>query len=272
VPVIIHTIHGFGFFDGQPPLKFHSYLNAERWVARHTDAFIAVSRANLVEARARGIVDSGHRLEVIRSGFDLSAFGHVSSEASETVRRELGIEDDDEIVLCVANLKSQKDPLTLVKAAATLLRRRPRLLVLYAGDGEMRDSVERVIANHNLGDRFRLLGWRTDIPELMSIADVVALSSRYEGLPKTSVQALAARKPFVGTRVDGTPEVIRNGQNGFLVEPNAPEALADALERALDERPVDPTDEERLRDWDQDEMVRAQERLYDSMTADKRAR
>lgn len=66
----------------------------------------------------------------------------------------------------------------------------------------------------------------------------------------------------MGTRVDGTPEVIREGKNGFLVEPRDPVSLARAMARALDEKPVDPDDQRRILDWDADRMVRAQEGLY----------
>jgi glycosyltransferase involved in cell wall biosynthesis len=73
---------------------------------------------------------------------------------------------------------------------------------------------------------------------------------------------VAARRPFVGTRVDGTPEIIRDGKNGFLVPPGDPAALARALARGLDERPVDPEDERRVLAWDARALIAAQEALY----------
>ena len=155
----------------------------------------------------------------------------------------------------------------MVAAMAALKERRPRAVLLYAGDGGLRPQVEAAINAAGLGDQFRLIGWRRDVPELMGAADIIALSSIFEGLPRVAVQALVARKPFVGTRVDGTPEIIRDGQNGFLVEPRDPVALANALEAALQHRPVDPTDVSRVRAWDADEMVRAQERLYERLIA-----
>lgn len=267
VPVIVHTIHGFGFYEGQARLKYHSFLAAERAVAPFTHAFVGVSRANLAEAAARGIVGPQHVVELIRSGFPLMPFRAVRPEARAELRAQLGLTAEIPVLLTVANLKSQKDPMTLVEAFASLLERRPAAVLLYAGDGPLRASVERAIARHGMQDRFRLLGWRTDVPELMAASDVVVLASRFEGLPKTSVQALAARRPFVGTRVDGTPEVIRNGKNGFLVEPRDPVGLALAMERALDERPTDPEDQRRIEAWDADEMVRAQERLYERLVA-----
>jgi glycosyltransferase involved in cell wall biosynthesis len=74
-----------------------------------------------------------------------------------------------------------------------------------------------------------------------------------------------AERPFVGTRVDGTPEIIRHGKNGYLVEPKDPEALAGAMEQALRLRPVDPEDRRLVQAWDAKTMVREQEQLYEEL-------
>jgi glycosyltransferase involved in cell wall biosynthesis len=264
VPIIVHTIHGFGFFEGQKPAAKAAFIAMEVAAAQVTNAFISVSRACLAEAQARGIIRAHHRCAVIRSGFALDAFAHVA-ERRASARKALGLSEADEVLLTVANFKPQKDPLTLVDAMRLLVARRPRALLLYAGDGELRQDVEHAIARRHLEDRFRLLGWREDVPDLLAASDVVVLSSLYEGLPRSAVQAIAAGRPFVGTRVDGTSEIIHEGKNGFLVEPRSPPALADALERALIERPIDPADRIRVRQWDADEMVRQQESFYESL-------
>lgn len=266
VPRIVHTIHGFGFFDGQNALTRAAFIAAEIGASRLTDAFISVSRANLAEAQARGILRRGQAVAVIRSGFDLGAYFRAAGQRAEA-RRALSIDPEAEVILAIANLKPQKDPLTLVEAVRLLAARRPRAEVLYAGDGPLRGAVEAALARAGLATRFQLLGWREDIPELLAAADVVVLSSVFEGLPRSAVQALAAARPFVGTRVDGTSEIVRDGRNGFLVEPQAPAALADALERALIERPTDPADRERVLEWDADRMVQEQEALYERLVA-----
>jgi glycosyltransferase involved in cell wall biosynthesis len=264
VPVVIHSIHGFGFFEGQNPAAKAAFIAAEIAASKVTDAFISVSRASLAEAIARGIVTPAHEARVIRSGFDLAPFFAADARRSEA-RRKFGLADEDEVLVSIANFKPQKDPLTLVEAARILFARRPRALLLYAGDGELRPEMEAAIAAAGVGSRLRLLGWREDVPDLLAAADVVVLASLFEGLPRSAVQALAAGRPFVGTRVDGTAEIIRSGRNGFLVEPRDPPALAEAIERALVERPVDMHDRALVREWDVDRMVREQEALYESL-------
>jgi glycosyltransferase involved in cell wall biosynthesis len=188
---------------------------------------------------------------------------------AETKRRAtrlaLELDPDAEVLLCIGNFKPQKDPLTLIEAMALVARSRPNAVLLFAGDGGLRPDVERAIHRHGLRDRVRLLGWRRDIPELLAASDVVVLSSIFEGLPRSAVQAVAARRPFVGTRVDGTPEIIRDGKNGYLVEPRDPPSLARAIAKALMVRPIDPEDVRRLEDWDADVMVRRQEVIYERL-------
>lgn len=263
-PKIVHSIHGFGFHEGQSRLKFNVFVGAERLAAKITDAFIGVSRANLAEARARGIIKDRHDVSLVRSGMKLDAFTRAEAERRPT-RAALGLEPEDEVLLCIGNFKPQKDPLTLVAAMGVLKAKRPRAVLLFAGDGGLRADVEQAIRLHGVEDRVRLLGWRRDIPQLLAASDVVVLSSIFEGLPRSAVQAVAARRPFVGTRVDGTPEIIRDGKNGYLVEPRDPDALAQGMAKALMVRPIDPEDVERLRAWDADEMVRQQEVIYERL-------
>ena len=261
---IVHGIHGFGFHDGQSRVQRAVFVQAERMAARVTDAFVSVSEASLAEARAEDIVRPHHRALVIRSGMDLARFAKAAP-ARRATREALGIQPDDELILAVANFKPQKDPLTLIEAMRRLARDRPRARLAIAGDGELRKDVENAIRVGGLRDRVQLLGWRRDIPELMAACDLVALSSIFEGLPRSAVQAVAARRPFVGTRVDGTPEIIRDGKNGFLVPPRDPEALARALKLGLLIRPIDREDLARLEAWDETRMVRAQEALYEEL-------
>ena len=261
VPVIVHGIHSYAFHQGQHPAKFAFYLGAEHAAATVTDAFVCVAQANLQEGRARGIIRPRHTAVVVRSGMELHAFAGSDARKAE-VRQRLDIPDESEVVLAVANFKPQKDPLTLIEAFATLAGRRSNAVLLFAGDGALRPAVEAAIQQHGLSRRIRLLGWRNDVPDLMAACDVVALSSIFEGLPRSAVQAVAARRPFVGTRVDGTPEVIRPGRNGYLVDPRDPTALAQALDDALTHRPVDPEDEARIEAWSVERMVADQEALY----------
>jgi len=263
---VIHSIHGFSFHEGQKFILNRTYVAAEIATGRMTDGFIGVSRANLDEASAKGIIRPHHRIALIRSGFDIDDFFEQSRDSKEEIRQEFSIPDDHELIVTIANLKPQKDPLTMVRAIAELRNRRPKVVILYAGDGPLRSEVEKEISRLGLEENFKLIGWRQDVPKLMGAADIVALSSIFEGLPRVAVQAVVARKPFVGTHVDGTPEIINSGKNGFLVPSRNALLLSEALQKGLETRPVDPEDQSRIRAWDADEMVRSQERFYEELS------
>ncbi len=264
IPTIVHSIHGFGFHAGQSLIRRNALIQSERIAGRVTDAFIGVSAANLAEGRALGFIRGGHEVRLIRSGINLGLFQGLESRR-ESNRKALGFKGDQELILSIGNFKPQKDPLTMLGAMARLAATRPQAILLLVGDGPLRGAVEERIRVLGLGSRVRILGWRRDVPELLAACDVVALSSIFEGLPRAAVQALAAQRPFVGTRVDGTPEIIRDGKNGFLVEPESPDELAAALERALEERPIDPEDAIRVQEWGTQRMVEAQEGLYEKL-------
>lgn len=263
---VVHSIHGFGFHVGQPAPLFRAYVEAERAMAPLTRAFIAVSRANVAEGQARGILRRDHRVEVVRSGMALERF-FGARDRRDVCRAQLQIEPDLPLFVSIANLKPQKDPLTAVAAMRDVIREQPQAQLWYVGDGPLRTEVERFIATHGLTRSVRLLGWRRDVPDIVAASDVVVLSSRFEGLPRSAVQAVAAGRPFVGTRVDGTSEIIRCDRDGYLVEPGDPGSLAAAMMRAWHRRPRDPSPRDRLREWSVEVLVDRQDRLYRDLTS-----
>ena len=120
-----------------------------------------------------------------------------------------------------------------------------------------------------VADRLRLLGWRRDIPQLLRAMDVLVLCSLWEGLPRVAVQAMLAGTPVVANAVDGVPEVVRDGENGYLIPPGDEDLAA---RRVLDiigteGRCLDPgpRPEEFLQAFDQDDMVRRQEAFYERL-------
>ncbi|MBI4574773.1 MAG: glycosyltransferase [Planctomycetes bacterium] len=138
------------------------------------------------------------------------------------------------VVLCVARMVRQKGLDTLLRAVALLPRTRPVSLWL-AGEGPERPGLERLARGLGLS-RVEFLGWRADVPDLLGEADVLALPSRWEGLPVAVLEAMAAGVPVVATAVDGTAETVVHGETGLLVPPGDPVGLALALDRVLGDR------------------------------------
>jgi glycosyltransferase involved in cell wall biosynthesis len=262
VPIMIHSIHGYGLTPAQHPLVRRVFLWAERLVSKKTTRFFSVSEAN----RRQGIewkLFSPDRCVVIRSGVDLEALRRTLVDRP-TKKRELGLDPSRPVVGMVAPMKPQKAPLDFIRMAAKVHQTYPHAQFVMVGDGELRTMVERERARLGLKQSLHLLGWRRDVAEILRCMDVFTLTSRWEGLPRVYLEALAMGVPVVGTRVDGAEEVVTDGVNGFLLEPGDVEGLAAKVQQVLSHpEPLSQTENTRLgKEFDINDMVRRQEEEY----------
>jgi len=139
------------------------------------------------------------------------------------------------VIGCVGRLSEEKRHRDLVEAAAALVRDGNDLRLDLVGDGETRPPVEAQVRELGVEGRIRFLGMRSDVPELLRGFDIFVLPSRFEGLPLTILEAMASGLPVVATRVGGVPELVEDGVNGFLVEPQSPAELAAAIRRLVED-------------------------------------
>jgi glycosyltransferase involved in cell wall biosynthesis len=273
IPVVIHSIHGFGFTPAQSAAKRWMFVTAEKATSRITDHFIAVSHANRNEGVGLGLFPP-ERCTVIRSGFDLNEFS--DADAANMVPDTAGgieLSDDVPTVLMVGCLKSQKNPLDFVRLAEQVGKRVPGARFLLAGDGELKSDLIHEIDERGLAGSLFLLGWREDVPALMKRSQVVVLTSLWEGLPRVIPQAMAAGRPMVANAVDGSAEAIRDGVDGYLCQPGDVKTMADRVCELL----LDPEKAEAMGEagkvaaveFDQDVMVRQQEELYEKLLTEK---
>ncbi len=269
VPVIIHSIHGFGFTRYQSPPVRRALIALECLVARITTRFFAVSEANRRLGVELGLF-ADDRCTVIRSGVDLETIRRTRVDTTAK-KRELGLEPGRPVVGMVAPMKPQKAPLDFVRVAARVAGKKPETQFLFIGGGELLGAMEAEIARLDLAKSFRLAGWRRDVPALMRCLDVFVLTSLWEGLPRVYLEALASGVPVVGTRVDGAAEVIRDGINGYLLAPGDVPGLADRV-LALLANPTLAADMGKRGgslppEFDIHDMVRRQEEEYGRLLA-----
>jgi glycosyltransferase involved in cell wall biosynthesis len=233
VPVVVHTYHGKGFDVFPQGWRRSSVLWAERVLARLATGNIVVT-AKQQEEFLHLRVSPPHRMRVIRLGLDLGPFFAASRQVGR-LRRELGFDDDVLLAGVVARVVAIKGPHVFLGAAARLKERCPNVRFLVVGDGAFRPECEAMAKDLGLGGSVRFLGWRRDIPEVLSALDLVVLPTvmDFEGTPVALIEALAAGRAVVATDVGGVVDVIRPGQTGLLVPPNDPSALADAMQRLL---------------------------------------
>lgn len=160
--------------------------------------------------------------------------------AVSTLRRELGLDAEDRLVLAIGNLYPVKGHAVLLNALAQLTADHPRLHVAIAGRGELRSALAAQAQRLGLGTRVHLLGLRSDVPNLLAAADIVAHPSLSEGLPLALLEAMFAAKPIVASATGDIPVALNQGKAGLLVPPGSVDALAAGITTLL-RSPVDAT-------------------------------
>lgn len=201
----------------------------DRLTRRFDDRTVAVSPIVAESATLRG---APHVLVRV-PGVDVVEQRRRASHAAR-VRHGLGLPPEAFLLVCAADLRPVQNHILLVEAAAQVLRRRPDAMFLLAGDGPLRPRIEHEVRVRGLADRVRLLGRVAEAGRVIAAADLLVLASRYETLPVSIMEALAAGVPVVAPAVGGIPNLIESGRNGILTAPGRADALAACIVRAMD--------------------------------------
>lgn len=208
--------------------RWDRYSRPTRWANMltyrldHTTLAVSDDCRSTVSPRLRG------RVETLVHGIDID--GVVPHRADRNrMRDELGIADGTVVIGTVANLRSQKNYPLLLQVARQITDVDPNVVFLSVGQGPLEADLRALHGRLGLGDRFRFLGFRSDVHSVMSAFDIFCLSSDFEGLPVALMEAMSLGLPVVATSVGGVADAVVPGRDGVLVPPNDAEALADAL-------------------------------------------
>jgi glycosyltransferase involved in cell wall biosynthesis len=265
VPTVVAHEHNWAY-DSR---GLRPFLDREL-VARFSDAFVTVSEASRqLMIEHEGI--NGRDIVVIPNGI-------ASRPAGDRARwrAELGLSEHAPVVGSVGNLRTEKAYEVLIEATVRLRRSvGPELRVLIAGEGPKRSALERLVEERGVAGTVTLLGMRSDIPDFLAALDVAVCCSDYEGSPLTVMEYMEAGLAVVATRVSGVLDVVIDGENGLLVPPRDPEALAAATARLLADTDARTTLGERGRElrrelWGLETWIRRVEELYERLLAESR--
>jgi glycosyltransferase involved in cell wall biosynthesis len=230
VPVVVQTVHGWSFnnaVDARKPI----FVGLEKVARALCDSTVLVSEKDRDEGTALDLLPSaaGDRVAIIRSGVDLSSMVRSSDDQRERFRRALGVAPGQPVLSLAQRMSEPKTPLVFVEALRAVVAMRPEVRAWIAGDGPLRDSVEKAVDQARLRAHVQFLGLRKDMAEVISASDVIVHSSLREGLPRVVLEALAIGTPLVATDVGGVSDVVKDGINGLLVPSNDVPALQRAL-------------------------------------------
>jgi glycosyltransferase involved in cell wall biosynthesis len=221
-PLLVSTRHNDDRFFLNPFIGILHYL-----VSARQDLIIAISDHIARFTVSRG-VRYPSRVRRVYHGLEPLVTQALEREG-QLIRGELGIGPADFLVGNVGRLALQKGQRHLIGAMPLLLERVPRAHAIIAGGGDLEDYLRDLSVDVGVADRVHVLGPRRDVPALMHAIDVFAMPSIWEGFGLVLLEAMAAGRPIVASRVATIPEVVVDGETGLLVPPGDPVALAEAL-------------------------------------------
>ena len=227
-PVMIATDHG------HDPWKRWQHIVWDRLLLRYTAARIGVARdvADLIVKREN---PPPEKVIVVPNGVDPSRF-EVSEADGKRVRAELGIAENEILVGAVGRLVEPKALHVMIEAVSKLAETTPNVRLALVGDGPLKDDLVRCASDLGVSERVLFAGVRMDVPAVLAALDVFAMSSNREGLPVVLLEAMAAGKPIVATKVGGIPEVVADHKEALLAAPNNPSELAAAMGELIADR------------------------------------
>lgn len=261
VPVIISTIHStyLGGFWANKLLQITNNL---------TDVVTVVSQkigAEMINLKAV----SSDKLRVIYNGIDLNVFFRQNEERKNKIRKDIGIQENEKVLISVGRLAKEKGYLYLIEAIKILKEEGFDIKLLIIGEGGERHKLERKIKELDLENNILLLGKKENIADYLSTFDVFILPSLWEGFSVVILEAMACELPIIATSVGGVPEIVQDGYSGFLVPTKDPLALAGKIDYvfhlSLEQRGALGRNGRRIveKSFSLEKMIRNYEKLYE---------
>ncbi len=269
VPIIIHTFHGFGFNDQQRPWTRRFFIAVEKLTARFSTRLIFVSKSNMEEARRLRIGTPG-KYQLIRSGVPLSKIVAEGKGIDRpTFLKEHGVPATARVVTTIGAFKPQKNLGDFIEMAKIISGELPDIYFFIIGDGGLRPKFERQVVDMGLKGRLFMPGWRRDATRFLAVSDIFVMTSLWEGLPRSLVEAMALGIPPVCYETDGVLDLLEAREGTMVPRGHVnqlTELVSDLLNNKEKRRHVSSLVKGRIgMEFDIDHMVRQQEDLYASL-------
>ena len=227
---VIYTAHGFHFYKGAPLLNWLIYYPIEKICSRWTDTLITINTEDYQFAKKK--FKKCKDIQLVHGvGLDTSRFDkELTNEEKIEKRKELGINKEDIVFSYVAELNKNKNQILLINTIKELKKDMTNVKLLLVGQGPLCEEYQNIIKENNLKDNIKLLGKRKDINEILSITDIYLASSLREGLPVNVMEAMYKGVPIIAKDNRGHRELVKDGENGFLID-NNPNQLAECIKK-----------------------------------------
>ncbi|MCK5427293.1 MAG: glycosyltransferase family 4 protein, partial [Thermodesulfovibrionia bacterium] len=268
VPKIVHTSHGHNFYGYFGPVRSKLVVMVERFISYFTDKINALTELEKQDLAFYKVAQPA-KIVVINSGLELERYRKININAGEK-RSELRVGQDTILVGMISRLETVKGPEYFIEAARLITEKFPEVRFIVAGDGSLRSKLEFHCKKLHISDKLIFIGWREDIPEILSVLDILVVPSLNEAVGRILIEAGACGKPVVATRVGGIPEVVKDNQTGILVPPGDAHGLARAVISLLEDEKKRQRMGETAKNWVDDKfsasrMVKGFSDLYVEM-------
>lgn len=233
---VIYTAHGFHFYKKAPSINWLIYYTIEKIAARWTDCLITINNEDYVLAKNKlDIKNKDFIFKVNGVGVDIDKY-NLNEYMDISFKKSMGFNEDDFVISIIAELNKNKNQIQIINAMEHLAYQYKDIKVLLVGDGNLKEKINCIIENKNLKDNVIMLGHRDDVSKILNISDVVGLFSKREGLPKSLMEAMAAKKAIIATDIRGNNDLVINGNNGLLIPYNDIESTINAIKKLYNNR------------------------------------
>ncbi len=231
VPKIIYTAHGFHFYKGAPPVA-GIYKMAEVVMARDTDVILTMNNEDYDAAQKFNLRKGGNVYYIPGVGVNTESYRNVEVNRIQ-LRESLGIKEDDIALIALGELIDRKNYQASIKAVARANNQ--KLHFFICGRGAKHEELKELVVKLKVEDQVHFLGYRTDVKELLSVADIFFFTTHQEGLARSMMEAMSAGLPCVASKVRGNVDLIEEGIGGFLRHPDDADGFAQALNILADD-------------------------------------
>jgi glycosyltransferase involved in cell wall biosynthesis len=244
VPVIVHTFHGHVFHSYFNSAKTKFFLNTERYLAKKSDAIIAISEQQKKELVKDFRIAPEEKFRVIPLGFDLDRFRAGQEQKRRKFRKEFNLSDDEIAIGIIGRLVPVKNHYLFLKAIKHVFDKSSKKVKAFIiGDGDTREDLQNLATEVGISFSTEqsaehvhplvFTSWRSDVDHINAGLDIVCLTSLNEGTPVSLIEAQAANKPIVSTRVGGIADIVAEGETGLLADVQDTELYCDHLLRLV---------------------------------------
>lgn len=268
---VFYTAHGFHFHREGNPLKNLAFIALEKIAGNWTNCLITINQEDTVAAKEYKLLPPENIHFTPGVGLDISHYSgdRISDEEVALIKNELQVASTDVLLLCIAEFIPRKRHADIINALKQLDR--PEIHLALAGVGDIREEIEDLVKQFNLQEQVHFLGYRSDIPQLISASDGVMLNSEQEGLPRSVMEALAIGTPVIGSKIRGIQDLLEN-ECGLLVELGDIDGLAKAIAWLADNpeqaQKMAQNGQRKMLDYDVRSVIQTYNALYEEALTD----